>query len=1155
MPMAVTCPRCGSKYQLDASMRGKRMRCPNTICRAVFEVRDDADPAPPVAPPEPKAQEPAPPTPPEPGAANQEPALRPSPQPVSTVEPPPKREPVPQAVEPAPPPTAQADDFSEDFPGDYVSSDAPTGPTITTEAWEPEADDEPPVRDEPVVEPIAPLPPTPAPVVRQRVLWLITAMFVMLGLVAGSAYWRLQSGLATNEAERSQKAEQLYQDQNFTDASEAFQRLNRDFPDSKDSKKYRFLAELSDVRLGLQNHESAAETEKSLERVAEFVRTYAGDALLKERETDLWQMLDFLARELTRYAESSRSQKLIDSAKIAWTAAKKYPAPPQISLAERERTFSVNWTRIEAMLATQREHGELVAALKKHIDQPTARAVQHARAMVEKTKRQDDAEIRSLLDDLLKAHREQVRFISAEPEVKRVTVADDPYPSLIVAPALKKGQVAATGDRTILSVARGVLYALDATNGDVRWARRVGVDTRHLPQRVPDDTITPELVLAFSSDQRTLTAVIVETGHILWQTTLSEACVGQPVLVDRHLLAPTVEGAIDEIELAEGRLIGSYFVGQPLTLGGVHQPGSSLVYFPADDYCLYVIDVTKKLCTNILYSKHPAGSLRGLPAIVSADKNSYLLWCQSNDLQSAQIMPFQLPIAHPDAKPVDPIVAIRDLSAPPWIGSDRVAATTRGGGLSLWGVQQKGTRDPLLFRLAKRDAGASPDFLIDLTNSAGRCEVVHVDADVLWTVMHGRLQRVSISLDPQQGPIARPKWTEPTPIGTPLHAVQTRRDASGRPILYVTTQDDKTAACLCSAINADDGKIIWQRQLGATPSQAPISVDGRILVRDRHGVLVFDPNSGVINNDERWRTSGDWLLQNQGTFDRGLMLAHDKSIIQLFWQRSGKALSVSSLTEKHTITLADTLQGTPAFGDGFLLLPLADGIVYRAKLTGEPPVSGPRWRGSGAEDQAVGHVVLLSPTDFIVTDGSRGLARYSFTDATTYKPVGKPFELRHRVTVPPVIQASEDPRKLRIVVADASDTVTLLDGDLTQLKSWSMPGKITAGPFVRADKIGCVIGKNRLVWIDPNRDGFLWEYAFGEIVGEPQVIAGVLVLADVEGRLVAIDPSTGRPAGTVVTLRANVAATAAPVPFGVDRAFVPLTDGTMLLVPIQSLRK
>src|SRR5436190_12030747 len=50
--LAVICPRCGSRYQVDPNLRGKNMRCPNAVCRAVFEVREEgaAPPAPPVAP-------------------------------------------------------------------------------------------------------------------------------------------------------------------------------------------------------------------------------------------------------------------------------------------------------------------------------------------------------------------------------------------------------------------------------------------------------------------------------------------------------------------------------------------------------------------------------------------------------------------------------------------------------------------------------------------------------------------------------------------------------------------------------------------------------------------------------------------------------------------------------------------------------------------------------------------------------------------------------------------------------------------------------------------------------------------------------------------------------------------------------------------------
>src|SRR3954452_15371837 len=42
----VLCPHCHSRYRLDESMRGVQMRCPNSGCRAVFEVREEPGAAP-----------------------------------------------------------------------------------------------------------------------------------------------------------------------------------------------------------------------------------------------------------------------------------------------------------------------------------------------------------------------------------------------------------------------------------------------------------------------------------------------------------------------------------------------------------------------------------------------------------------------------------------------------------------------------------------------------------------------------------------------------------------------------------------------------------------------------------------------------------------------------------------------------------------------------------------------------------------------------------------------------------------------------------------------------------------------------------------------------------------------------------------------------
>ena len=62
-------------------------------------------------------------------------------------------------------------------------------------------------------------------------------------------------------------------------------------------------------------------------------------------------------------------------------------------------------------------------------------------------------------------------------------------------------------------------------------------------------------------------------------------------------------------------------------------------------------------------------------------------------------------------------------------------------------------------------------------------------------------------------------------------------------------------------------------------------------------------------------------------------------------------------------------------GAGFALLPLANGIIVRMNLAMAPSSTAPIARAVGAEEGSPGHVVLLTPTEFILTDGSRGVAR------------------------------------------------------------------------------------------------------------------------------------------------------------------------------------
>jgi hypothetical protein len=293
-----------------------------------------------------------------------------------------------------------------------------------------------------------------------------------------------------------------------------------------------------------------------------------------------------------------------------------------------------------------------------------------------------------------------------------------------------------------------------------------------------------------------------------------------------------------------------------------------------------------------------------------------------------------------------------------------------------------------------------------------------------------------------------------------------------------------------------------------------------------------------------------------------LLLERDSGFVQLSWQKGDTKLRISigaapddKKSRKLSALLPATLQGTPAPGDGYLLLPLANGILVRLSLTDASLINGPDWRAVGAEEQAQGHAVLLDGANFLLSDGSRGLQRIHSEGGKTWDKRAA-TQLSHRITVPPVVLAGEGAAKAMACVLDASDTLTLLDVErLNVARRWTMSGKVTAGPFVRAGKIGCVVGKKRLVWLDPAKDEPAWEYAFvADIIGEPHVIDGVLVVGDAAGQFVGLDPSSGRALGAGLTLRANVAPTAAPLPYGPGHAFVPLTDGTIIVLPLEKLR-
>lgn len=1081
--------------------------------------------------------------------------------------------------------------------------------------WEP-----PPVRRgidaPPAAEQFEPVPDetpkweTPAPQARRRRAgWLMAGISLTAVAVVAASVWIAFTIFTKSEAELREQARLDFQEHRYRDANGRYRNLAEKFPDSADLAEYQLMARLSDLSGNLQaigaNHPVV------LEEVSAFLARNGKEPLLKQHADHVGKGL---VRLLSDHAASvgtsgnkdslatlDRGQQVLDD------LLKRFP--DSTSAAERAKVAaSVQVARNE--VSKREKYQQLLAQLEAFVKAPSADAIKEAHRLLrqesaERPELAGDPKVIQLLAQLYEGHRDSIVRIpangqGADPAPR---IREQVEPGLLVDQLVAGRPVAQPEDeRLVLALVRGVLYGLAQDTGAVRWATRVGIDTSTLPVRVPATLVHPEMFLVLSADTTTLTAIDT-SGTPCWRAPyrLSAPCLGRPVIVDQRAFVPTYDGQVHEIELAHGQPLGRYRLGQRLSFGGVRQPGTQLLYFAADDLCVYVLNVDPRLppdrrrCEAVLYSGHPSGSLRSEPILASwgehpdapADPGmpqGYLILSQTNSLDSMELRVFGLPLTDPHSRPlsIQPRPQTRGWTwFSPYHDPEKLALATDAGVLSLFGIRQPGNDDLPLFSILGDDVhlGGTRN---ETAHHRGRAQVVHVQENDYWVLAQGRLQRWQLTFDRKAGPKMTAVWKEPPALGSPLHTGQVTELSGGGLGLLLVTQSQTRQTCFATLVNAEDGRIIWQRQLGLVCQSEPLQLGQEVLAVDQGGGLFrFDPRRQPNRPDLEWQIGGQSIsrpLEDSSGTPPYLLSGPEGTAYEMVASGKGTDLVIrrlqpdkegekGSLTE-HTLELRAPLAGAPALGAGGLLLPLADGSLRRLylPLDNSPGVEGPDWRLTRAGLDQPAHVLWLNDQEFLTTDGSRGLNRWRWPKGGVWHAVPKSkdartsaLELSARIVSAPVLVPRDEPTaEAQVCAADAEGNLYLVQakGDALQIvRRWTLGGKVTAGPFVRGKQIGCIVDRRRLVWLDPAAEKPLWAYtSVGEaIVGQPQRIDDQLVVADVSGRFVGLDPATGQPRGPGCVLRSSVAPAASPIAFGPGRMFAPLTDGTVLLLPLHRL--
>jgi hypothetical protein len=440
-------------------------------------------------------------------------------------------------------------------------------------------------------------------------------------------------------------------------------------------------------------------------------------------------------------------------------------------------------------------------------------------------------------------------------------------------------------------------------------------------------------------------------------------------------------------------------------------------------------------------------------------------------------------------------------------------------------------------------------------------------------------------------------WKEAKPLGEPLHAGQIEEDAAhGRSTLFVVTQPLDQQTCVATAVNDEDGKVFWQRQLGLVCQGEPLhltlhegSAEPLLLALDQGGSLfALDPGKFPLDGSAPWQSGGQSVapsLPDNPRLAPLLLPGPDgHSVLEIACPGAGTYLHVREIkwsgkgrqltANDRKLALPSPLAGRPAVVGSQLMMPLSGGSLARLPLPIPPDArldEGPPWRPTLAPPDTPGHVTALGGELFLTTDGGRGLTCWrwppgtpNYTPLPMNLPLDKPtLNLPDRVVAAPVVLPAPAGGATRVCVADSGGAVRLLrllpDGSLEPGRVWDLKGQVTGGPFVRTlagDKVrvGCVVDGRRLVWLDPATSEPAWEYqARKVIVGQPQVVDGILVVADQSGLVIGLDPATGQPVGPGHQLQGSVVPAASPVAFGPRRLFVPLSDGTGVLLTLDRL--
>ena len=949
--------------------------------------------------------------------------------------------------------------------------------------------------------------------------------------------------LKGNADEAFKQAEAAYKAQDYERASKGFSDFAASFVTDVRASESRVFSALSKVR---QEAEKGADPAVASKVCQEVLPTITSEEALGRFRGDVTDTLLRIAEKFVIKIENVQS--IADRKGLIEKMDKQLELiqdPRYVGTTERTqnelriKTIEENRNRLIRDIKRGEDLTATISDMTKSVESKNVAETYNLRRDILRKYPQleSDTKIAELLSQATALQQELV-----VPSTQMPIVNSDPEPTNAQKIAVlvgRKADAAVVPGSTIFVRAKGSVYAMNATSGQVLWRRHVGTDWTGEPKTVsanPDSD-----VLISVPEQLKIQRLAAKDGALIWEAKFTGrflepsidgddifvAIAGEAVKSDASSAAT---GEVFCLDIMTGQTRWGKKLPQPIDVGVGGALDKKKRYVLGNHSNLYAMSRTSGKCEEVEYVGHTPSSIAVPPVWV---QNQLILfdnegpdYClmrvfQTND-DGLDIRPSQKPIRFRGHVVIAPQVDRR-----------RLAVVTNLGEVAILEVDSSSTKDKVFKQVNSIENEMVPKLTWPLL--IGNELLLASTRLTLYQVQEStqKLNRQWLKDDGDQF------------TGKPIKAdefVIHSRVVRGNLGVRVT------------AIKVATGEMVWETDLGVPVTS--LSTDGK-------GFLAITAQGSAYTLDGKSFSEKQPVapVENLGKNQRAMMfkapLNLSNSRIAIFNQADGNQLLLVDPSRRATnptkmlaIDLGDAFPSNEpvAIGSGSVLVPLSNGQVAmidpeKGRMIGspfQPPVQ------AGERPKWLNPVVLADKQTVIIADQQRYIHKLSTGKqlrVITSQPLEKPLMGRLSSINDTIVGVSAGPSGDQLDFYESSE--------LKRVTTVPVEGRFTWGPFaIESDGKGTLLAYSDIdgvVACDASGKR-LWTKSLGKtvLIGTPISVEADCILSSTNGDLIRISLTDG----SIIARVSTGEPIAGPSLVFSKVLLVPCDEGVVLTIPV-----